>query len=382
MPPAARNTDIAMLCFALMAAARILCVVGARPNFMKMAPIVRALARNPERFDPILVHTGQHYDQAMSKVFFDELQMPRPEVDLNVGSGSHAVQTAGIMTAFEPVIVDRRPDLVIVVGDVNSTIACALVAAKIGVRVAHVEAGLRSFDHTMPEEINRLLTDRISQLLFTTEESARDNLLREGIEEDRIYFVGNVMIDTLLAHRERARALDAPSTYGLSGPFGLVTLHRPANVDDSAAFAGLFSAFEIIAADMPLVFPVHPRTRTSLMASAQAQRLVASGRLKLLEPLGYLAFIGLLQASSVVFTDSGGIQEETTILGIPCLTLRNNTERPSTVTHGTNVIAGTSPEGVLKAWREMKTAGPERRTPPLWDGNAAARIAEVLDRVL
>ena len=371
-----------MLCFAHMATARILCVVGARPNFMKMAPIVHALARKPTRFKSVLVHTGQHYDAAMSKVFFDELQMPRPDVDLNVGSGSHAAQTAAIMAAFEPVVLERRPNLVIVVGDVNSTIACALVAVKIGVKVAHVEAGLRSFDRSMPEEINRLLTDQISELLFTTEEGARDNLLREGIDDDRIHFVGNVMIDTLLAHRDRAKSLDAVARHGLNGRFGLVTLHRPANVDDREAFAGLFSALEVIASEVPLVFPVHPRTRTSLMASERAQRLVASGRLTLLEPLGYLEFIGLMQASTVVLTDSGGIQEETTILGIPCLTLRNNTERPSTVTHGTNVIAGTSPERILKAWRELKTASTERRTPPLWDGNAAARIADVLDRLL
>ncbi len=366
----------------LMTPARVLCVVGARPNFMKMAPISGALAKRPERFATTVVHTGQHYDAAMSKVFFDELGMPRPDVDLNVGSGSHAVQTAAIMAAFEPVLLEKRPDLIIVVGDVNSTLGCALVAVKLGVRVAHVEAGLRSFDRTMPEEINRLLTDQISDLLFTTEESAEDNLVREGVPRDRIHFVGNVMIDTLLAHRERARALDVASALGLKAPFGLLTLHRPTNVDDPQAFDALFSALEIISADMPLVFPVHPRTRTSLAASGRAQRLVVSGRLELLDPLGYLEFIGLMQASTVVLTDSGGIQEETTILGIPCLTLRNNTERPATVTHGTNVVAGTTPERILAAWSAQRQSPPQGRTPPLWDGQAASRIVEILDRSL
>jgi UDP-N-acetylglucosamine 2-epimerase (non-hydrolysing) len=349
---------------------------------MKIAPIVRALAARPARFATTLVHTGQHYDEAMSKVFFDELQMPRPDVDLNVGSGSHAAQTAAIMAAFEPVLLDRQPEVVVVVGDVNSTIACALVAVKLGVQVAHVEAGLRSFDRSMPEEINRVLTDQISDLLFTTEASARGNLVREGIDESRIHFVGNVMIDTLLAHREKARSLDAPARQGLNGRFGLLTLHRPANVDDAAAFAGLVSALETICGDIPLVFPVHPRTRAALLASERAQRLVASGQLKLLEPLGYLEFIGLMQASAVVLTDSGGIQEETTILGVPCLTLRNNTERPVTVSDGTNVIAGTAPEGILRAWRQIQGVTPERRVPPLWDGHAAERIVQVLDAVL
>lgn len=370
----------------------VLCVVGARPNFMKMAPIVRALAADPGRFQTTLVHTGQHYDEAMSKVFFDELQLPRPDVDLNVGSGSHAAQTAAIMAAFEPVLLEHRPAVLIVVGDVNSTIACALVAVKLGIKVAHVEAGLRSYDRTMPEEINRVLTDQISDFLFTTEESARENLAREGVENGRIHFVGNVMIDTLMAHRERALAMNTPAKLGLNGRFGLLTLHRPANVDDKDAFAGLLSALEVIAADLPLVFPVHPRTRAALLASTAASRLVADGRLRLLDPLGYLEFLGLMQGSSVVLTDSGGIQEETTILGVPCLTLRNNTERPITVTSGTNVIAGTTPETILKAWRELKSARgdertpegrtPGRRTPPLWDGKAAARIVEVLDREL
>ena len=365
-----------------MRSVRILCVVGARPNFMKMAPIVRALGPVSGRFQTTLVHTGQHYDEAMSKVFFDELQIPRPDVDLNVGSGSHAAQTAAIMAAFEPVLLENRPDVLIVVGDVNSTIACALVAVKLGIKVAHVEAGLRSWDRTMPEEINRVLTDQISDFLFTTEESARENLLREGVEDDRIHFVGNVMIDTLMAHRERAKAMNTPTKLGLNGRFGLLTLHRPANVDDKDAFAGLVSALEVIAADLPLVFPVHPRTRTALLASTAASRLVSDGRLRLHDPLGYLEFLGLMQASTVVLTDSGGIQEETTILGVPCLTLRNNTERPITVTAGTNVIAGTTPETILAAWRILQTAAPRHVAPPLWDGTAATRIVAVLDREL
>ena len=349
---------------------------------MKIAPIVRELSARGTRFDTTLVHTGQHYDEAMSKVFFDELQVPRPDVDLSVGSGSHAAQTGAIMTAFEPVLLDRNPDLVMVVGDVNSTIACALVAVKLGVRVAHVEAGLRSFDRTMPEEINRVLTDQISDLLFTTEASAEENLRREGIPPERVHFVGNVMIDTLLAHRIRAMETEAARRLGLTPPYGLLTLHRPANVDDHRAFEGLLAAIATIAVDLPVIFPVHPRTRSSLMGSERVSDLVSGGRLRLLEPLGYLDFISLMQGSAVVLTDSGGVQEETTILGIPCLTLRNNTERPITVSHGTNKVVGTKPEGIIAAWKEIKAAGPRDRVPPLWDGRAAVRIADVLDRTI
>ena len=365
-----------------MSPVRILCVVGARPNFMKMAPIVRALASKPGRFATTLVHTGQHYDEAMSKVFFEELGMPRPDLDLNVGSGSHAAQTAAIMKAFEPALLNIAPELVIVVGDVNSTIACALVAVKLGIPVAHVEAGLRSFDRTMPEEINRLLTDQISDLLFTTEASAETNLLREGVDGSKIHFVGNVMIDTLLTHRDKARALNAPARHGLNGRFGLMTMHRPANVDDAGTFEAMMGALAVIARDVPLVFPVHPRTRPSIMGSATARQTVESGRLKLLDPLGYLEFVGLMEASSVVLTDSGGIQEETTILGVPCLTLRNNTERPITISEGTNRLAGTTPDSILTSWKALQEAAPARRVPPLWDGRAAERIADVLDQTL
>lgn len=361
-----------------MASSRILCVVGARPNFMKIAPIVRALGRRPDLFSTTLVHTGQHYDEAMSRVFFEELGMPRPDLDLDVGSGSHAAQTAAIMKAFEAPLLDIAPHLVIVVGDVNSTIACALVAVKLGVPVAHVEAGLRSFDRTMPEEINRLLTDQIAEFLFTTEASAEENLLREGVPREKIHFVGNVMIDTLLAHREKARGLDAPGRIGLKGPYGLMTLHRPSNVDDASTFDRMMSAIAVIAGDVPLIFPVHPRTQPSIMKSAVTRELVERGRLRLLDPLGYLEFIGLMESSSVVLTDSGGIQEETTILGVPCLTLRDNTERPVTITSGTNRLAGTSPQTILAAWASLNGKAVAPRVPPLWDGRAAERIVETL----
>jgi UDP-N-acetylglucosamine 2-epimerase (non-hydrolysing) len=362
---------------------KVLLVAGARPNFMKIAPIVAELRKSPSRFAPLVVHTGQHYDARLSKVFFDELGIPAPDVNLEVGSGSHAAQTAGIMKAFEPVLLERRPDLVLVVGDVNSTIACALVAVKLGVRVAHVEAGLRSFDRSMPEEVNRVLTDQISDLLFTTEASAAENLQREGIAGGTVHFVGNVMIDTLLAHRERARATGAPAALGVrAGQYGLLTLHRPSNVDDAATFARLMAALAEVARECPLLFPVHPRARPAIEASAVARNLVDSGRLRLLDPLGYLEFLALMESARVVFTDSGGVQEETTILGVPCLTLRENTERPVTVTDGTNRIVGTDPARILEAWRDVQAAGSSAasRVPPLWDGRAAERIAAVLAR--
>jgi UDP-N-acetylglucosamine 2-epimerase (non-hydrolysing) len=358
---------------------KILCIAGARPNFMKIAPIMDALGRFPEVFAPTIVHTGQHYDDKLSKVFFEELGIPRPEVNLNVGSGTHAQQTAAVMAAFEPVLVERAADMVLVVGDVNSTIACALVACKLGVPVAHVEAGLRSFDRSMPEEINRILTDQISDLLFTTEAGAEDHLRREGVDPAKVHFVGNVMIDTLLAHRERARALNVPAKLGLQpGAYGLMTLHRPSNVDDTTVFEGLITAISTISEDVPLVFPVHPRTRPIVTRSVEANRLVEAGRLRLIDPLGYLEFLGLMEQSRVVLTDSGGVQEETTILGVPCLTLRENTERPVTITHGTNQLVGTNPAKIVAAWRASKTRPPTSVTPPLWDGRAAERIVDVL----
>lgn len=360
---------------------KIVSIVGARPNFMKVAPIVAELRTSPDVFTSILVHTGQHYDENLSKIFFEDLGMPLPDVNLNIGSGSHAQQTAAIMAAFEPLLIDHQADLVLVVGDVNSTIACALVAAKLGVQVAHVEAGLRSFDRTMPEEVNRVLTDQISDLLFTTEASAADNLRAEGIAADKIYFVGNVMIDTLLTHRERARALRVPEAMALQrGAYAVLTLHRPSNVDNTDTFERLVSALTSIAAELPIVFPVHPRTQKRLAVSSTASRLIASQRLRLLDPLGYLEFIGLMDGGRVVLTDSGGIQEETTVLGIPCLTLRENTERPVTVSHGTNRVVGTDPVRILAGWEQIKSGAVTHGTPPMWDGRTARRIVEVIER--
>jgi UDP-N-acetylglucosamine 2-epimerase (non-hydrolysing) len=355
----------------------ILSVVGARPNFMKIAPLVAQLRREPQIFSHTLVHTGQHYDEKMSKVFFDELNIPAPDVNLNIGSGSQSGQTAAIMTAFEPFLIQSAPDLVVVVGDVNSTLACALVAAKSGVPVAHVEAGLRSFDRSMPEEINRLLTDQISDLLFVSEPSGVENLLREGAAPERIHLVGNVMIDTLLAHRATARGLEAFAAYGLQrAAYGVMTLHRPSNVDDPAQLAALMGAAIEISRDLPMLFPVHPRTRANLMSLNVLER--HHDRVQLIDPVGYLEFLSLLEASRVVITDSGGIQEESTILGIPCLTVRNTTERPATVTSGTNQVVGTDPKCIIEAWRRLQSAEPVHRVPEFWDGRAADRIVDVL----
>jgi UDP-N-acetylglucosamine 2-epimerase (non-hydrolysing) len=346
---------------------------------MKIAPIVAALKRRPGAFESLLVHTGQHYDEKLSQVFFDELGIPRPDINLNVGSGSHAQQTAAVMTAFEQVLLEQSIDLVLVVGDVNSTIACALVASKLGVPIAHVEAGLRSYDRTMPEEINRVLTDQISDLLFTTEASAQANLQREGIDPSKVHFVGNVMIDTLLAHRERARATTVHASLGLvAGGYGLMTLHRPSNVDDTAAFERLMQGIDVVAREVPIVFPVHPRTRPAVTRSATAAAMVADQRLRLIDPQGYLDFVGLMERARVVLTDSGGVQEETTILGVPCLTLRENTERPVTMTHGTNQLVGTDPARINEGWARVKKMSTPPSGPPLWDGQAAERIAEVL----
>jgi UDP-N-acetylglucosamine 2-epimerase (non-hydrolysing) len=358
---------------------RVMSIVGARPNFMKIAPIVAQLKAAPDVFTSTIVHTGQHYDEKLSKVFFQELGIPHPDFNLNVGSGSHAQQTAAIMAAFEPVLLAHPPDVLIVVGDVNSTIACALVAAKLGIAIAHVEAGLRSFDRTMPEEINRLLTDQISDLLFTSEPGAADNLQREGIDAAKIHFVGNVMIDTLLAHRGNARALNMPARFEVSpGHYGLLTLHRPSNVDDPITFERVIEAVAIVSREMPVIFPVHPRTRPMLARSGRASALVTEGSLRPVDPLGYVEFLGLMEGCRVALTDSGGIQEETTILGVPCLTLRENTERPATITHGTNQLVGTDPGRVVEAWQRAQTAASAHRVPPLWDGQAARRIVDVL----
>jgi UDP-N-acetylglucosamine 2-epimerase (non-hydrolysing) len=320
---------------------RVLCIVGARPNFMKIAPIIRAFRARPGQLDPVLLHTGQHYDQAMKDSFFEQLEIPLPQVDLGVGSGSHAFQTAEIMRRFEPEIDRLAPDAVLVVGDVNSTIACSLVAAKKGVPVIHVEAGLRSFDRAMPEEINRVLTDQIADLLFTTEREGERNLLREGVDKARIHFVGNVMIDTLLHNRERATPparvlrglpdaavfLDSPTGYGV------LTLHRPSNVDDPVTLRRLVGVLREVGDRVPLVFPVHPRTRARIDA-LDLWKLIDTPRIALLPPVAYLDLLGLMGQARLVLTDSGGLQEETTALGVPCLTLRENTERPITVECG------------------------------------------------
>lgn len=350
----------------------ILHVAGARPNFMKIAPIVDAFGRDPA-FRQTLVHTGQHYDEAMSKVFFEELGIPRPDVDLGVGSGSHAVQTARVMIEFEKVVSEKRPDLVLVVGDVNSTVACALVAAKLGIPVAHVEAGLRSFDWGMPEEINRVVTDRLSDLLFTTEDSGNRNLAAEGVPADRVHFVGNVMIDTLLTHRDRALATGITRQLDIEpGTYGVVTLHRPSNVDREETLAPIVEALAEVARTRPVLFPIHPRTRSNLERFGLAEAL---GGVRLLSPLGYLEFLGLVAQAGFVLTDSGGIQEETTVLGVPCLTARPNTERPVTVTHGTNRLIEPTRAGILEAVADLgQRPGDAAGAPELWDGHAAERI--------
>lgn len=399
---------------------KILNVVGARPNFPKMAPLIRAMRRHPD-LSLCLVHTGQHYDARMSDTFFSALELPTPEHFLGVGSGSHAAQTARVMLAFEPVLLQERPDLVVVVGDVNSTLACALVAAKLQIPVAHVEAGLRSFDRTMPEEHNRVLTDHLSDFLFTPSRDADLNLLREGIPSDRIHFVGNVMIDTLLRHRGQAEELRMPERLGVPpGGYAVLTLHRPSNVDDPQMLARLVGVVCATAERLPTVWPIHPRTRGMLEqfsfwpqlapcagpepdGTRRPARGSAAARLTLVEPLGYLEFLGLMAGARVVLTDSGGIQEETTALGVPCLTLRESTERPVTVSEGTNQVVGTAPERILSALDQVLERGtgrdaaqalsshgrtpppagrqaPEKRLPEGWDGHAAERIVAILRR--
>lgn len=358
---------------------RVLCVVGARPNFMKIAPLMRAFAAEPG-IAGVLLHTGQHYDAAMKASFFEQLDIPEPAVDLEVGSGSHAVQTAEIMKRFEPQLDRLGADAVLVVGDVNSTIACALVAVKKGVPVIHVEAGLRSCDRRMPEEINRVLTDQISDLLFTTERGALANLEREGIDAGRVRFVGNVMIDTLLHNRARCRApadvlagvAEAARFLGPRG-YGLLTLHRPSNVDDAGILAHLVETLRGLSQDLPLVFPVHPRTRARLAAAGLERAL--GDEVALLAPLGYLDMLGLMANARLVLTDSGGIQEETTALGVPCVTLREGTERPITVTEGTNTVVGTDAGRIRCVFDDiLETGGKQGRVPELWDGRAAERI--------
>lgn len=365
---------------------QFLCVVGARPNFMKIAPVMRAMNSGKHDMSAILLHTGQHYDAAMKQSFFDQLAIPEPDIDLGVGSGSHAVQTAEVMSSFEPVLDRVRPKAVIVVGDVNSTIACALVAAKKDIPVFHIEAGLRSYDRKMPEEINRVLTDQISDCLFTTERSAKDNLLREGIEEHRIHFVGNVMIDTLRYNLDRAKLLAetftdnglADKISSFEGRYGLLTLHRPSNVDDPATLERLLKVLHEISEKIPLVFPIHPRTHKCIK-NAGLEGLINSSRIQVLPPVGYLEMLGLMKDANVVLTDSGGIQEETTSLGVPCVTLRENTERPITVDQGTNTIVGTDEHAIMTTVDDiLSTGGKAGRLPELWDGRAAERIADII----
>ncbi len=365
---------------------KVINVVGARPNFMKVAPIVEAMGRRGETFDaPVVVHTGQHYDAQMSDAFFRDLGLPRPDVHLGVGSGSHAQQTAAVMQLFEPVVLRERPDWVLVVGDVNSTLACALVCAKLLVPVAHVEAGLRSRDRTMPEEINRLVTDQLSDLLLTPSPDADANLRAEGIPAERIRFVGNVMIDSLFKQLERAAASRVREELGVAGrDYAVLTLHRPSNVDDAGTLARILSALEEIGRRLPVVFPVHPRTRRNLSDFGLSERVARAGSLMLVEPLGYLDFLRLYSGARLVLTDSGGIQEETTALGIPCLTLRENTERPITVEMGTNAVVGTDPQRIVETAgaalaRTRDTQEEPPRVPPLWDGRAAERILDAIE---
>jgi len=357
----------------------ILCVVGARPNFMKIAPIMAAFESGPYALPARLLHTGQHYDEAMNHQFFEELGIPRPDINLEVGSASHAVQTAEIMRRFEPVLDAEQPAAVLVVGDVNSTIACALVASKRGIPVIHVEAGLRSYDRAMPEEINRVLTDQISDLLFITERSARANLLREGIADERIHFVGNVMIDTL--HHNLKRAVPVAQTLGRPVPdagYAVLTLHRPSNVDHSDVLQSLLETVSEIALRIPVVFPLHPRTRAQIEKHG-LRRLLDNPNLTTLPPLGYLQMLGLMQQARLVLTDSGGIQEETTALGVPCITLRHNTERPITVDEGTNTVVGQDREKILAAFDAvLDGSGKAGRIPEFWDGQASQRIAAFL----
>jgi UDP-N-acetylglucosamine 2-epimerase (non-hydrolysing) len=407
-----------------------MCIVaGARPNFMKVAPIIsaikefnnsinstnsilpltssEALLQPPTISSPInyfLVHTGQHYDTNMSKLFFDDLEIPSPDINLEVGSASHAVQVAEIMLKFEKVCLDHNPTHVLVVGDVNSTIACALSAAKLGIKIIHVEAGLRSFDRSMPEEINRVLTDAISDLLFTTEESANKNLEREGIPEGKIHFVGNVMIDTLMKHRKKAEESEILSSLGLIesrggnlkrgvNPYAVLTLHRPSNVDEEMTFRQILEAFIDISHRIPIVFPVHPRTISRIKefglvnhfefgSEGEIGAFNRNGRINCVRPLGYLDFLQLMSHAKLILTDSGGIQEEATILGIPCVTIRENTERPVTVTHGTNVIAGVMKEKIINAAFYQMDRPLKFSVPPLWDGKAAERIVKVIAKEL
>jgi UDP-N-acetylglucosamine 2-epimerase (non-hydrolysing) len=421
LTPAAKTAAVAKM--PPVAKARVMIVVGARPNFMKAAPILAAIRLhndllegthrdgNPKqgpRLDSLLVHTGQHYDEAMSDRFFADLNIPKPDVHLGAGSGSHAGQTAEIMKRFEEVLLRERPDLLVVVGDVNSTLACSLVASKISYGagagrarplIAHVESGLRSFDRDMPEEVNRVLTDHMADLLFVTEDSGLRNLRREGVPDARVHFVGNTMIDSLLAFRQQAEhssildMLSLRNSYALGQQsdqvkrYALLTLHRPSNVDLRDDFLRILDGLRELASTYPVIFPAHPRTQKKiadfgLEAFFTRKHSDAGGRIRLVDPLGYIDFLSLMLHAALVVTDSGGIQEETTSLGVPCVTVRENTERPVTVEVGTNILAGTSPEGIRRAARRQMGASMERRVPEAWDGRSAQRILDVICREL
>src|SRR6266851_1333572 len=362
---------------------KIVVVAGARPNFMKVAPLVEALkscqATRPD-LEILLVHTGQHYDARMSRAFFNHLELPVPDVELGVGSGTHAEQTGRVMIAFERLLFERKADWVVVVGDVNSTVACALTAKKLGIKVAHVEAGLRSRDWTMPEEINRVVTDVLCDALFTTDPIASENLVREGMARAKIHFVGNVMIDTLLKHRESARSLAYYSRFGLKpGDYAVLTLHWPSNVDDVGSFSHILDALARIAGRLPIVFPVHPRTRKMAQAFGLWERLDSLPNMHLLEPLGYLEVLSLTASARMILTDSGGLQEEAVVLGIPCVTLRDNTERPVTIEVGSNRLVGNDPDLIAQVVNELLSNGHRQiRTPDKWDGRAAERIVRTL----
>ena len=366
---------------------KILLVAGARPNFVKIAPILREMRKHPS-LQPTLVHTGQHYDDSLSKRFFSDLDIPEPDVKLNVGSGSHAVQTAEVLRRIEPVLEAARPDLLLVVGDVNSTLAAALAAAKLGIRIGHVEAGLRSHDRSMPEEINRVLVDAISDLLFVTEVSGWQNLLREGVSMEKVHLVGNVMIDAMESCRGQWERSDIRRRLGLPvrGAYALLTLHRPSNVDSPDALARLLGPISVLAHELPIILPVHPRARPQLQnrkglvwRKPGATKGLPSSGIICVEPLGYLDCLALMSGARMVLTDSGGIQEETTILRVPCLTLRRTTERPVTVTHGTNRVIGTDPDRIVREGLRALRKPPARKSPPpLWDGHAATRIVKIL----
>jgi len=355
---------------------KILNIVGARPNFMKMAPLLAAMQKSV-KITPLLLHTGQHYDYKMSQVFFDNLGLKEPDIFLECGGGSHATQTAKIMLSFEPILLNNPVDLVVVAGDVNSTLACSLVASKLHIPLAHIEAGLRSFDREMPEEINRIVTDSLSDYLFTTCEDANKNLLKEGCAPEKIHFVGNLMIDTLCLMLPKARASSIHQDLACPPTYGLITLHRPSNVDSPATFSGILDALEAIQKDLPLIWPLHPRSKSAIEKHGFGKRIASLANLKIIDPLGYIDNLSLMDKARVVLTDSGGIQEETTVLNVPCLTLRKNTERPITITEGTNRLVGVETQNILEGFHAIATISP--KSPPLWDGKTASRIVKILE---